>query len=51
MDQEAKAYRTERSVVTQKGMLDIVKVQRTGTSSSLGDSGKLPGGGVFALSL
>ena len=43
MDQEANASSTERSMVTQKGVLDIVKVQRAGTLSSSGESGKLPG--------
>ena len=51
MDHEANASSTDKSRVTQKEVLDGVKVQRTGTLCSSGESEKLPGGGIFALLL
>ena len=50
MDHEANASSTDKSTVTQKGVLDGVKVLKTGTLCSSGESEKLPGGGIFALS-
>lgn len=50
MDHEANTSSTDKSTVTQKGVLDGVKVLRTGTLCSSGESEKLPGGGIFALS-
>lgn len=46
MDQEADARSTERSMLSQKGVLDTAKVQRMGTSSIPGESGKLPRAGA-----
>lgn len=45
VDQEGNAHSTERSKVTLKGVVDRVKVQRTG------ELGTLPRGGVLASRL